>query len=368
MLRFEDPGREPSLDLPLGGAAPEVEADSATEIDETMAVGIPGIEMQWTIDTLLTGRDWPLPIGFKGGTRVAGARAETGHQWVGIVARVDVDECDCKGGVLDQARSARLIVDGTPFTAAADESSKPIMTTSTFSDVMLVFDIPAEASDARAAGRSARGAGSTGHPEPRSGLNVTVGAVGTWQWTDVQTRRARADGLATPRNDDPGVSSGLMPVTANLPMSSAIDDASPAFPAAPPRPQGGVLVGRDADLARLSVALSSPDARIVTLAGPGGSGKSRLAAEAAARSLPEFGGRVAWIDLASIQAVDQVESEVVSGIGLGDVAADRLPDELAAALGGAPTLLILDDAEHVIDGVRCGGRPSGLDPRRCACS
>ena len=143
-----------------------------------------------------------------------------------------------------------------------------------------------------------------------------------------------------------------MPVTADLSMSSAIDDASPAFPAAPPRPHGGVLVGRDADLARLSVALSSPDARIVTLAGPGGSGKSRLAAEAAARSLPEFGGRVAWIDLASIQAVDQVESEVVSGIGLGDVAADRLPDELAATLGGAPTLLILDDAEHVIDGVR----------------
>ena len=135
-------------------------------------------------------------------------------------------------------------------------------------------------------------------------------------------------------------------------MSSAIDDASPAFPAAPPRPHGGVLVGRDEDLARLSVALSSPDARIVTLAGPGGSGKSRLAAEAAARSLPEFGGRVAWIDLGSIQAVDQVESEVVSGIGLGDVAADRLPDELAATLGGAPTLLILDDAEHVIDGVR----------------
>ena len=147
VLRFEDPGREPSLDLPLSGAAPELEADSATEIDETIAVGIPGIEMQWTIDTLLTGRDWPLPIGFKGGTRVAGARAETGHQWVGIVARVDVEECDCKGGVLDQARSARLIVDGTPFTAAADESSKPIMTTSTFSDVMLVFDIPAEAND-----------------------------------------------------------------------------------------------------------------------------------------------------------------------------------------------------------------------------
>ena len=63
-------------------------------------------------------------------------------------ARLDVDRCDCKGGVRDQAQTARLIVDGTPFTVSADESSTPIMTTSTFSDVMLVFDIPADASDA----------------------------------------------------------------------------------------------------------------------------------------------------------------------------------------------------------------------------
>ena len=147
VLRFEDPGREPSLDLPLGGTAPEPEENGTTNVDESMAIGLPGIEMRWTVDDLITGRDWPLPIGFKGGTRVASARAELGHRWVGLVARVDVDHCDCKGGVLDQARSARLIVDGSPFTASADESSKPIMQTSTFSDVQLVFDIPAEATE-----------------------------------------------------------------------------------------------------------------------------------------------------------------------------------------------------------------------------
>jgi hypothetical protein len=104
--------------------------------------------MQWTIDSLLTGRDWPLPVGFKGGTRVDGARAETGHRLVGIVARVDVDRCDCKGGVLDQSGSARLLVDGTPFSASAGSSSNSILNTSTFSDVMLVFDIPADAKKA----------------------------------------------------------------------------------------------------------------------------------------------------------------------------------------------------------------------------
>ena len=148
VLRFEDPGREPSLDLPLKGEAPEVEADATTKIGQTTALGIPGIDMRWTVDSLLTGRDWPLPIGFKGGTRVSGARAESGHRFVGIVARVDVGRCDCRGGVLDQSGSARLIVDGSPFTAEAADSSKAIMNASTFSDVMLVFDIPAEATRA----------------------------------------------------------------------------------------------------------------------------------------------------------------------------------------------------------------------------
>ena len=147
-LRFEDPGREPSLDLPLSGAAPDVETDGTTKIGVTKAIGIPGIDMRWTVGTLLTGRDWPLPVGFKGGTRVSGARAETGHRWVGIVARVDVGRCDCKGGVLDQSGSARLVVDGSPFTAEAADSSKAIMNASTFSDVMLVFDIPADATRA----------------------------------------------------------------------------------------------------------------------------------------------------------------------------------------------------------------------------
>ncbi len=148
VLRFEDPDREPSVDLPLSGSAPAVEQNTTTKVDRVAPIRLPGIDMKWTIGSVITGRDWPLPIGFKGGTRVAGARAERDHQWVGIVARVDVDRCDCKGGVLDQAGSVRLLVDGMPFTASAGDSSKAIMNASTFSDVMLVFAIPTGASDA----------------------------------------------------------------------------------------------------------------------------------------------------------------------------------------------------------------------------
>jgi len=127
--------------------------------------------------------------------------------------------------------------------------------------------------------------------------------------------------------------------------------AQPAFPAALPRPSGGPLVGRDDDLAALVRALSEPEARIVTLAGPGGAGKSRLASEAARCVANDFDGRVAWIELAPITE-DQILAEIASGVGLGDVAAERLTDELAATLGASPSLVVLDDAEGVLNGVR----------------
>jgi predicted ATPase/Tfp pilus assembly protein PilF len=130
------------------------------------------------------------------------------------------------------------------------------------------------------------------------------------------------------------------------------DHALPAFPAALPRPPAGTLVGRDDDLAELVEALSDPAVRTVTLAGPGGAGKSRLAIEAARSLMPALDGRVAWIQLAAIESRDQVLPELASGIGLADVPSDRLREEAAATLGAAPTLLVLDDAEHVIDGVR----------------
>jgi predicted ATPase len=135
-------------------------------------------------------------------------------------------------------------------------------------------------------------------------------------------------------------------------QATVIEHAPPVFPAVPPRPSGGPLVGRERALGGILDALADPSTRIVTLAGPGGAGKSRLANEAARAIGPRFDGRVAWIALASIAADDQVATELASGIGLADVPADRLREEIATTLGAAPALIILDDAEHVIGGVR----------------
>lgn len=142
-----DPGREPSFELPLQGPPPEIETVATFDGDVEMDVPLPGIDMAWTIDQVLVGRDWPLPVGHKGGTLPSGARAPAGHRWLGIVARVDVGRCACKGGVLDQAGSARLFLDDLPYTAVAAHSSKAILNASTFSDVMLVFDLPTPATE-----------------------------------------------------------------------------------------------------------------------------------------------------------------------------------------------------------------------------
>jgi predicted ATPase len=128
--------------------------------------------------------------------------------------------------------------------------------------------------------------------------------------------------------------------------------AEPAFPATVPRPPDGAFVGREDDLARLLDALAGDASHIVTLAGQGGAGKSRLAIEAARRLVDTFQGRVAWIALAPVGSVDQVLAEIASGVGLADVPDHRLEAELVTTLGSAPALIVLDGAEHVVDGVR----------------
>ena len=188
---------------------------------------------------------------------------------------------------------------------------------------------------------------------PRRARRLIAAATAGGQWTDVQSR---GDGCPTPPPRRLVVSSGLMrpsPVVSPAARPEhAQPAATPAFPATPPRPPTDALVGRAADLAAVLAALTDPAVRIVTLAGPGGAGKSRLAIEAARAAAPAIDGRVAWIGLAAIRSDEQVASELASGVGLADVPAERLAADLRETLGGAPALVVLDDAEHVIDGVR----------------
>ncbi|GHH21078.1 ATP-binding protein [Streptomyces lanatus] len=105
------------------------------------------------------------------------------------------------------------------------------------------------------------------------------------------------------------------------------------------------FVGRSAELGELTGALT--DARLVTVTGAGGVGKSRLAAHAASRCAPRDG--VWHVELTPVRDPEFVDYAVVEALGLTDHTT-RLPREtLLAHLAGRELLLILDGFEHLVD-------------------
>ncbi|HEY0153149.1 MAG TPA: BTAD domain-containing putative transcriptional regulator [Longimicrobium sp.] len=109
--------------------------------------------------------------------------------------------------------------------------------------------------------------------------------------------------------------------------------------------QLSTLVGREAETAEVRRLLEGT--RMLTLTGAGGSGKTRLALEVAGQVAREGSRSVAWVELAPLSAPALLAQHVAVAIGL--PAAQGTVDALAAALQGQPTLLVLDNCEHLVD-------------------
>ncbi|RPI55731.1 MAG: XRE family transcriptional regulator, partial [Acidobacteria bacterium] len=127
--------------------------------------------------------------------------------------------------------------------------------------------------------------------------------------------------------------------------NTAVDELSGvSLPLAPT-----ALVGRDADLQTLRQWFADPTARLVTLTGPGGAGKTRLALELARGIADEGDTRVVFAPLAAARNPVFVASAIAEALGLSDVTAVDLPTRARVACDGRPTLLVLDNFEHVLD-------------------
>ena len=109
------------------------------------------------------------------------------------------------------------------------------------------------------------------------------------------------------------------------------------------------FLGRDADVQALRRWLADPAARLITLTGPGGAGKTRLAVEFARAIAAEGATRVVFAPLAAIRNPAFVASAIAEALGLSDVTALDLPKRARAACDDRPTLLVLDNFEQVLD-------------------
>jgi len=105
------------------------------------------------------------------------------------------------------------------------------------------------------------------------------------------------------------------------------------------------VIGRQAELAELQKCLN--DCRVITLVGPGGVGKTRLAVEFGWRALPDFPGGVWLIDLAPLSDPAQILTAVATVLHLDASTAEAAVRAIAATLLRRRSLMIFDNCEHL---------------------
>jgi predicted ATPase len=112
----------------------------------------------------------------------------------------------------------------------------------------------------------------------------------------------------------------------------------------------GTFIGRERELGQCMALLAQ--ARILTLTGFGGAGKSRLALRLAEESLATFPAGVWWIELAHIADDAHVAASVAAAVGVPETRGMTLTQQLVQRFGERAVLLVLDTCEHVRAGCR----------------
>src|SRR5690242_9438575 len=113
------------------------------------------------------------------------------------------------------------------------------------------------------------------------------------------------------------------------------------------------FVGRESELEAIERMLEDPGCRLLTLVGPGGAGKTRLALEAAGRRVDRYPHGVHFVPLASVASPDFLAPAIAESI---QFAVDAVHsgfsarDQLVDYLSGRSTLLVLDNFEHLVEG------------------
>ncbi|UCC64798.1 MAG: tetratricopeptide repeat protein, partial [Anaerolineae bacterium] len=167
-----------------------------------------------------------------------------------------------------------------------------------------------------------------------------------------------------PRQEFPPLRTPTMEVERPEPLTEVLPVERPTprhnLPA-----QATPFIGREDELAHLNRLISDPDARLITIVGPGGIGKTRLALAAAERQLdatrttdagpePRFPDGVHFVPLAALSSADQIVPTVAEALTFqlraGEDEARTPKQQILAYLRQKRSLLILDNFEHLLDG------------------
>lgn len=111
------------------------------------------------------------------------------------------------------------------------------------------------------------------------------------------------------------------------------------------------FVGRDIDLAEINNLLSKPLCRLLTLLGPGGVGKTRLAVQAAKELADKHADGVIFVALESLKRPEEIPGAILEALGISLEGQAEPSDQLIRGIGDRQLLLILDNFEQLLDGV-----------------
>jgi predicted ATPase/class 3 adenylate cyclase len=108
------------------------------------------------------------------------------------------------------------------------------------------------------------------------------------------------------------------------------------------------FIGRERELAEAAALLTSDEVRLLTLIGPGGAGKTRLALELADDAIERFPGGVFFVLLTPVRDWELVMPTIVRTLGLGEQPGETALETLADYLREREVLMLLDNFEHVV--------------------
>jgi predicted ATPase len=108
------------------------------------------------------------------------------------------------------------------------------------------------------------------------------------------------------------------------------------------------FLGRERELADVVALLRDDTVRLLTLSGPGGTGKTRLALQSAAEAADGFAGGVWWVPLAPVRDSSLALPTIAQALEVRERPGRSLADDVRSALAGKKLLVLLDNAEHLL--------------------